>query len=48
VAFDTRTSVASQRFVNWGLGLVGIDLVAWNTDHPALTIVFTLTWQYTR
>ena len=21
--------------------------VAWNTDHPALTIVFTLTWQYT-
>jgi sorbitol/mannitol transport system permease protein len=33
--------------VNWGLGLVGISPVAWNTDHPALTIVFTLTWQYT-
>ena len=33
--------------VNWGLGLVGIEPVAWNTDHPALTIVFTLTWQYT-
>jgi sorbitol/mannitol transport system permease protein len=33
--------------VNWGLGLIGIDPVAWNTDHPALTIVFTLTWQYT-
>jgi len=33
--------------VNWALGLVGIGPVAWNTDHPALTIVFTLTWQYT-
>jgi sorbitol/mannitol transport system permease protein len=33
--------------INWGLGLVGIDAIAWNTDHPALTIVFTLTWQYT-
>ncbi len=33
--------------VNWGLGLIGIDPIAWNTDHPALTIVFTLTWQYT-
>jgi sorbitol/mannitol transport system permease protein len=33
--------------VNWGLGLLGIDPIAWNTDYPALTIVFTLTWQYT-
>ena len=33
--------------VNWALGLIGIDPIAWNTDHPALTIVFTLTWQYT-
>ncbi|MDN5762907.1 MAG: sugar ABC transporter permease [Microlunatus sp.] len=33
--------------VNWGLGLVGIEPIAWNTDHPAMTIVFTLTWQYT-
>lgn len=33
--------------VNWGLGLLGIEPVAWNTDHPAMTIVFTLTWQYT-
>ena len=33
--------------VNWGLGLIGIDPIAWNTDYPALTIVFTLTWQYT-
>lgn len=33
--------------VNWALSGVGIDPVAWNTAHPALTIVFTLTWQYT-
>ncbi len=33
--------------VNWALSQVGIDAVAWNTDHPALTIVFTMTWQYT-
>ena len=33
--------------VNWGLGLIGIDPIAWNTDYPAMTIVFTLTWQYT-
>jgi sorbitol/mannitol transport system permease protein len=33
--------------VNCGLGLLGIDPIAWNTDYPALTIVFTLTWQYT-
>ena len=33
--------------VNWALGLLGIPAVSWNTDYPALTIVFTLTWQYT-
>jgi sorbitol/mannitol transport system permease protein len=33
--------------INWALGLVGIDPIAWNTDFPATTIVFTLTWQYT-
>ncbi|HZA33123.1 MAG TPA: sugar ABC transporter permease [Propionibacteriaceae bacterium] len=33
--------------INWGLGLIGIDPIAWNTDYPAMTIVFTLTWQYT-
>jgi sorbitol/mannitol transport system permease protein len=33
--------------VNWALGLIGIDPIAWNTDYPAWTIVFTLTWQYT-
>lgn len=25
----------------------GLDGIAWTTDHPGLTIVFTLTWQYT-
>jgi sorbitol/mannitol transport system permease protein len=33
--------------VNYGLSFFGIPPVAWNTDYPALTIVFTLTWQYT-
>lgn len=32
--------------VNWAIGLVGIDPVAWNTDHPMFTIVTVLTWQY--
>ncbi|MCU1635282.1 MAG: Trehalose transport system permease protein SugA [Cryobacterium sp.] len=32
--------------VNWGLSLVGIDPVQWNTDYPALTIIMVLTWQY--
>lgn len=33
--------------VNYGLSLIGIDPVAWNTEFPALTIILTLTWQYT-
>ncbi|GAB2507531.1 carbohydrate ABC transporter permease [Paramicrobacterium agarici] len=33
--------------VNWALGLIGIDPVAWNTDVPILTIIMVLTWQYT-
>lgn len=33
--------------INYALSFLGISPVAWNTDHPALTIVFTLTWQYT-
>lgn len=33
--------------LNWGLGLVGIDPIAWNTDLPVLTIIMLLTWQYT-
>ena len=33
--------------LNWGLGLVGIDPISWNTDLPIATIVMLLTWQYT-
>lgn len=33
--------------LNWGLGLVGIDPIAWNTDVPVLTVIMLLTWQYT-
>lgn len=33
--------------VNWGLSLVGVSPVAWNTDHPIITIMFVLIWQYT-
>lgn len=33
--------------VNWLLGLVGISPVAWNTHFPVLTVIITLTWQYT-
>jgi sorbitol/mannitol transport system permease protein len=29
------------------LSWIGLDGVAWTTDSPGLTIVFTLTWQYT-
>lgn len=38
---------ANVGVLNYALGFVGIDPIAWNTDHPALTIVFVLTWQYT-
>jgi len=33
--------------LNWGLGLIGIDPIAWNTDLPVATIIMLLTWQYT-
>jgi len=33
--------------VNWVLSWVGLGPVAWNTEYPTLTIIFTLTWQYT-
>jgi len=38
---------ANVGMVNFGLGLIGIPPVAWNTDFPALTIIILLTWQYT-
>ena len=33
--------------VNWGLSLLGIPPVSWNTDYPVLTIIMVLVWQYT-
>lgn len=33
--------------VNWVLGLIGIDPVAWNTSLPVLTVIIALAWQYT-
>ena len=39
---DTDSGIVTL-VLSW-LGLPG---VAWTTDHPGLTIVFTLTWQYT-
>lgn len=38
---------ANVGMVNWALGLLQIPPVAWNTDHPGMTIMFVLTWQYT-
>ncbi|MBE1877229.1 carbohydrate ABC transporter permease [Myceligenerans pegani] len=32
---------------NWGLSLVGLPPVAWNTDLPAATVIMVLIWQYT-
>ncbi|PUB20223.1 sorbitol/mannitol transport system permease protein [Promicromonospora sp. AC04] len=40
--FDAATGMA-----NWGLGLVGLPPVAWNTELPMVTIIVVLTWQYT-
>ncbi|MBI5160301.1 MAG: sugar ABC transporter permease [Micrococcales bacterium] len=38
---------ASTGMVNWGLGLLGLPSVAWNTDVPVATVILVLTWQYT-
>lgn len=38
---------ANAGMVNWGLSLVGIPPVAWNTDFPIITIIMVLVWQYT-
>ena len=34
-------------FVNWALGFIGIDPVAWNTSFPVATVIIALAWQYT-
>ena len=33
--------------INFGLNLIGLPSVAWNTDFPVATIVILLTWQFT-
>lgn len=33
--------------VNWLLGFIGIDPIAWNTNYPVATVIIALTWQYT-
>ncbi|MGY4719704.1 carbohydrate ABC transporter permease [Naumannella cuiyingiana] len=33
--------------VNWFLGLLGIGPIAWNTDHPMLSVMMVMVWQYT-
>ncbi|GAA2226595.1 sugar ABC transporter permease [Promicromonospora sukumoe] len=38
---------ASTGMANWGLGLLGLPPVAWNTELPMVTIILVLTWQYT-
>jgi sorbitol/mannitol transport system permease protein len=38
---------ATTGMANWGLGLLGIPPVAWNTEVPIVTIILVLTWQYT-
>lgn len=37
---------ANVGMLNWALSLVGVDPVQWNTNHPVLTIIMVLTWQY--
>jgi sorbitol/mannitol transport system permease protein len=32
---------------NWGLSLVGLPPVAWNTQLPAATVIMVLIWQFT-
>lgn len=38
---------ATSGLLNWGLSVIGIPAIAWNTDLPVLTIIMVLTWQYT-
>ncbi|HEY6797505.1 MAG TPA: sugar ABC transporter permease [Kineosporiaceae bacterium] len=40
--FDTNIGI-----LNWGLRSLGIDEIAWSTNHPVATVVIVLTWQFT-
>jgi sorbitol/mannitol transport system permease protein len=40
--FDTNIGI-----LNWLLRSLGIDEIAWGTNHPLATVVIVLTWQFT-
>jgi sorbitol/mannitol transport system permease protein len=40
--FDTNIGI-----LNWILRSLGIDEIAWGTNHPLATVVIVLTWQFT-
>lgn len=40
--FDTNIGI-----MNWLLGLLGMDRIAWGTSYPMWTIIIVLTWQFT-
>lgn len=40
--FDTNIGI-----VNWVLRTAGVDEIAWSTNHPMITVVIVLTWQFT-
>jgi sorbitol/mannitol transport system permease protein len=40
--FDTNIGI-----LNWALRTLGIDEIAWGTNHPMATVVIVLTWQFT-
>lgn len=33
--------------LNWFVGLFGMAPIAWNTDHPILSVMMVVIWQYT-
>lgn len=40
--FDTNIGM-----INWALRSLGFEEIAWSTDHPMLTVVIVLVWQFT-
>ncbi len=40
--FDTNIGI-----LNWVLRILGIDEIAWGTNHPMATVIIVLTWQFT-
>ena len=40
--FDTNIGM-----INWALRTLGLNEITWSTDHPMLTVVIVLVWQFT-